>query len=155
MTWVKTGAEFPDDCANVGLSDAAYRTHHEAITWLYTVERMDMLIPKRLAGRVMFSSSAPAAVTELVAHGWWKDVGEAWELRHHADVVRASIATQQNKRSRDKKAQAAARARASQKAGRVSDDVSADADSQSDRQTAPRDGDQNAWVDVDVREPPA
>jgi hypothetical protein len=151
MTWAKTGSEFPDECANVGLSDAAYRTHHEAITWLYTVERLDMLVPKRLAGRVMFSSNASAAVAELVAHGWWEDVGDAWRIRHHADVVRSSIATQQKKRAASKRTSQRHRAKKAAESSHQDSDVTPDVTrhpaSQSDRQEAPRD----AWSDVSVR----
>lgn len=31
MTWTKTGDEFSDECWT--LSDAAYRLHHEGLTW--------------------------------------------------------------------------------------------------------------------------
>jgi hypothetical protein len=38
VTWVKLGDEFFDDCADAGLSDAAVRTHAEAIGFLYRLE---------------------------------------------------------------------------------------------------------------------
>ncbi len=38
MTWAKFGTEFPDECAHQGMSDAAYRTHSEALIYLHRVE---------------------------------------------------------------------------------------------------------------------
>ena len=132
MTWTKLGAEFNSECAQAGLTDAAYRTHCEAIGWLYGVEDTSCRIPKRLFRRFAGSDDAEAAVEQLTAVGFWKDAGAVWVVVHHAGVVRQSIAAQQDKRSRDAKAQRRRR--------KVSADVSADvaAESvaaQSDRQT--------------------
>lgn len=136
MTWCKYGTEFWDDCANAGLSDAATRTHAEAIGWLYRVEATDLRILKHLVRRFAGSSSWEFGVADLVAAGFWMDTGDAYVIRHHADVIRASIWAQRKKRDRDKKAQAAWRDRQGVSAnvsdGR-SDDVSAYTDSQTDR----------------------
>ena len=136
MTWVKLGAEFNSECALQGLSDAAYRTHSEAIGWLYEVEDTSCRIPKRLFRRFAASDGAEAAVEELIAASFWKDAGAVWVLVHHASVIRQSIAAQQDKRKRDQKAQRRYRQK-------VSADVSADvndesAATQSDRQTVGR-----------------
>ena len=133
MTWTKLGAEFNSECALAGLSDAAYRTHSEAIGWLYEVEETSCRIPKRLFQRFAGSEDAEAAVGQLTGIGFWKDAGAVWVVLHHAGVVRQSIAAQQDKRSRDAKAQRRRRRK-------VSADVSADigaesAAAQSDRQT--------------------
>lgn len=144
MTWAKTGTEFPDDCANVGLSDAAYRTHHEAISWLYMVERTDMLVPKRLAGRVMFSDHSKQAVSELLAHGFWSDEGDAWRIEHHADVVKASIVTQQKKRETSKRTSQRYRQSKSTESADVTPDVTRHADRQTDKQ-ASTEGAEDAW----------
>lgn len=127
------GAEFNSECALANLSDAAYRTHSEAIGWLYEVEETSCKIPKRLFRRFAGSDDAEAAAGELTAAGFWKDAGAVWVVVHHAGVVRQSIAAQQDKRSRDAKAQRRRRRK-------VSADVSADvaagsAAAQSDRQT--------------------
>jgi len=135
VTWTKLGDEFSDDCANTGLSDAAYRTHVEAIGWLYRVERMDLHIPKHLLRRFVGSEVWEHAVRDLVAVDWWRDRADHYQLVHHEDVVRQSIAAQQSKRSRDKKAQADKRRRDERKAQEVSDDVSADVIPDTDRQT--------------------
>lgn len=141
MTWTKLGDEFSDECANTGLSDAAYRTHVEAIAWLYRVERMDLHIPKHLLRRFVGSEDWESAVRTLLALDWWRDRGDYYQVVHHEDVVRQSIAAQQAKRTRDKKAQADKRQRDDRKAPKVSDDVSADVipdtDRQTDKQAAP------------------
>lgn len=124
MTWTKLGAEFYSECALQGLSDAAYRTHTEAIGWLYEVEDTSCRIPKRLFRRFAASDDAEAAVGELITAGFWKDAGAVWVLLHHAEVVRQSIAAQQDKRKRDRKAQSRYRQK-------VSADVSADVDAES------------------------
>ena len=133
MTWTKLGAEFNSECALAGLSDAAYRTHSEAIGWLYEVEETSCRIPKRLFQRLAGSEDAEAAVGQLTGIGFWKDAGAVWVVLHHTGVVRQSIAAQQDKRSRDAKAQRRRRRK-------VSADVSADigaesAAAPSDRQT--------------------
>jgi len=119
VTWTKLGAEFNAECALHGLSDAAYRTHSEAIGWLYEVEDTSCKIPKRLFRRFAGSEDAEAAVGELTGIGFWKDAGAVWVVVHHAGVVRQSIVAQQDKRSRDAKAQRRHRRK-------VSADVSAD-----------------------------
>jgi hypothetical protein len=133
MTWTKTGDEFADDCANVDLSDAAYRTHHEAISWLYRVERIDCRVPTRLVRRFAGSPHYELAIQELINLGWWRIAQQDYEIVHHAEVIRGSIVAQQKKHERDRKSQAAARARARPP---VSDDVSADPDRQTDKQAA-------------------
>ncbi len=135
MTWTKLGDEFSDECANTGLSDAAYRTHVEAIAWLYRVERMDLHIPKHLLKRFVGSEDWEKAVHVLVALDWWRDRGDHYQVVHHEDVIRQSIAAQQAKRTRDKRAQADKRRREDRKAQEVSDDVSADVIPDTDRQT--------------------
>lgn len=111
MTYTRTGMEFPDECANAGISDAAYRTHHEGLSWLNAVERIDCHIPKHLVRRFAGSDCYETAVKDLVASGFWSDGGDVWVVQHSADVTRAGIVAQQNKRTRDKKAQAEARKR--------------------------------------------
>jgi hypothetical protein len=111
MTWQKLGTEFWDDCAQAGLSDAAVRTHAEAIGWLYRVESKDMRIAKSLVARFAGSVCWDTAVRELVAAEFWRDESDAWLIIHHTDVIRQSIAAQQAKRDRDRRAQQAWRKR--------------------------------------------
>jgi hypothetical protein len=134
MTYTKLGAEFSDDAANADLSDAAFRTHVEAIQWLFTVERMDCHVPARLVRRFAGSPHGEMAVTELVNLGWWRVEQQGYDVIHHADVVRGGIVAQQKKRERDKKAQQSHRDRQS-KGSDVSDDAVADVSDYPDRQT--------------------
>lgn len=125
MTWTKLGSEYSDELAAAGLSDSAYRTHTEAIGWCYHLEDTRLRIPKHLVRRFAGSDCYEAAAKELADAGYWRDLGDAWEIRHHADVIRQSILAQRQKRDRDKRAQAARRKRVSA-APDVSGDVSAD-----------------------------
>lgn len=118
MTWTKLGVEFFDECAEADLSDAAVRTHTEALGYLYRVESGDMTIRRNLIPRFAGSPDWPSAVYELIACGLWIDLGSSVRVIHHGDVFRSSLAAQQLKRERDKKAQ--------QKRRHVIGDVSAD-----------------------------
>jgi hypothetical protein len=132
MTWPKFGTEFPDDCAEADLSDAAYRTHAEAIIYLYGQENFALTVKKSTMRRWAGSKHAEQAAAELVAKGFWRDGAAQWTVVHHANVIRQSLAAQQLKRERDKKAQEKFRNKASD----ISADVSADqAATQTDRQT--------------------
>ncbi|MCW2736103.1 hypothetical protein [Nocardioides sp.] len=145
MTWTKTGDEFADDCANVDLSDAAYRTHHEAISWLYRVERIDCRVPTRLVPRFAGSPHVELAIQELVNHGWWRINQQDYEIVHHSDVIRSSIVAQQNNRAKNKRNQAAYRARAKPS---VSDDVTGYPDRQTDKQAATTEAPTTGWPDT-------
>jgi hypothetical protein len=99
MTWVKTGDEFVDDAAD--LSDAAVRTHMDALHW--SARRLlDLHVPKRDLPRFAFSPDAGRAVDELVTVGWWLDKGSSWYLAYRprvAMVPRASGAAAASERS--------------------------------------------------------
>ena len=129
MTYQKIGQEFWDECAHAGLSDAAVRTHAEALGWLYRVESKDLRVPKHLLHRFAGSTEWETAVKDLVAAGFWRDHGDNWVVVHHATVYRGSLGAQRKKRERDRRAQAAHRKRQS------GADVSAYPVSQSDRST--------------------
>jgi hypothetical protein len=137
VTWGKRGVEFDSECALAGLSDAAYRTHSEAIGWLYQVEDASCKIPKRLLGRFAGSSDTGAAIGELINAGFWKDAGAAWVVVHHAGVVRQSLAAQlahrekERNRQRTKRRKVSANVRANVGAN-VGSNVAAP---QTDRQT--------------------
>jgi hypothetical protein len=105
MTYAKFGSEFPDYLAADGLSDAAFRTHAEAIMWVYHVEAWDLRVPKHMLRRIAASIDWETAVKDLTAAGYWADDGDAWMIRHHGTVILASLAAQAAKRERDRKAQ--------------------------------------------------
>lgn len=137
MTWTKLGSEFWPECLHHGLSDAAARTHAEAIAYIYEVEEMSCTIPKRLVRTFAGSEDSADAIEALVSIGWWKSHADKWEVLHHADVIRQSLAAQLGKRIRDKKAQRTHRQRQNPTDGTtgVSADVSADVIPDTDRQT--------------------
>jgi hypothetical protein len=92
MTWTKTGDEFADECWT--LSDAAYRLHHEGLTWSNR---------KGLDGRLdkddmVRWAKRPAAAEELVSIGWWEDHGSHYQIIHHIGYqrTREEIAHQSN-----------------------------------------------------------
>jgi HNH endonuclease len=105
MTWTKLGSEFFDECAAQGLSDAAVRTHAEAIGWIYGIENTELCFERNLIRRFAGSNQWEAAVTELVRLGWWIAHEDMYVLVHHAEFVRATILAIRGKRSRDKRAQ--------------------------------------------------
>lgn len=73
MTWSKFGEEFGDAARE--LSDAAFRTHVEAIMW--SNRRLQDLIIKRPDVRRFAETADPGtAIAELVESGWWQDCGE-------------------------------------------------------------------------------
>jgi hypothetical protein len=105
VTYAKFGSEFPDYLAAAGLSDAAFRTHAEAIMWVYHVEAWDLRLPKHMLRRIAGSTDSEAAVKELIAADYWADDGGAWVIRHHGNVILGSLSAQAAKRERDRKAQ--------------------------------------------------
>jgi hypothetical protein len=136
MTWRKTGIEFDDQCADVDLSDHAYRTHMEAIGYIYKTRADDCLVNKGALRRFATSDKAREGIKELIDHGFWRDRSTHYEVVHHADVIAESLAAQAAKKERDRNAQKAARERKAkaESAPEVSADVSADT-RQTDRQT--------------------
>jgi hypothetical protein len=83
MTWTKLGDEWSDDTDIAGLSDAAVRTHIDALVWSNS-RLLDLVIPKRDLPRFAFSKDAERAVTELVTVEWWIDLGDRWRIEHRA-----------------------------------------------------------------------
>jgi len=47
MTWTKLSDDFPEDCARVGLSDAAVRTHLEGLVWAGCSPVISLALPTR------------------------------------------------------------------------------------------------------------
>ncbi|WP_156738015.1 hypothetical protein [Mycobacterium scrofulaceum] len=82
MTWTKTGDEFADECWT--LTDAAYRLHHEGLTWSNRKGTEGQLAKddmRRWAKR-------PEAAEELVSVGWWEDHGQHYQIVHHLGYQR-------------------------------------------------------------------
>jgi hypothetical protein len=82
MTWSKLSDDFSDDCWE--LSDAAVRLHVEGLVWSNR-----KLLDLRLAKADMVRwAKRPAAASELVAAGWWRDTGNHYAIVHHAAYQR-------------------------------------------------------------------
>src|SRR4051812_17547972 len=77
MTWTKLGDEFPDEARD--LSDAAFRTHVEALCWSNR-RGLDLNIPKRDLKRFAETNQPERAVEDLLRAGWWEDSGEDWSI---------------------------------------------------------------------------
>jgi hypothetical protein len=112
MAWADYGTEFSDQCAEAGLSDAAYRVHREAIDWLYRSEQSSCRIPKRIVSRLPGDRRRRVgALKELLNATFWKQFGDTFEVVHHAEVVRESLARQIHAREQARVRQQAKRAR--------------------------------------------
>ncbi len=131
MTWAKFGVEFRCQLLMADLSDAAARTHFEALMWLYEIESGDVRIPRRLVRNVCGSAAPETGARELVAAGFWREDGDAYVVEHHADVYRASLAAQLLHRETEKDRQR--RKRRSDVGTNVGANVRA---TQTDKQTA-------------------
>lgn len=82
MTWLKTGAEFSKELA--GISDAAYRTHHEGLGYALDREN-DGLLSERDVRRFAETADPASAVQELLDHGLWVREGDGYRIVHHMD----------------------------------------------------------------------
>jgi hypothetical protein len=82
MTWTKLSDDFTDDCHS--LSDAAFRTHVEALIWTMRRETGGYITAHDIR-RFAESPHAEMAVSELVAVGWWEIEGQGYRIRHHME----------------------------------------------------------------------
>lgn len=82
MTWTKLSDDYGDECRD--LSDAAFRTHTEALIWAMRRETGGY-IEARDVRRFAESPHADAAVDELVAVGWWSIERQGYRIRHHME----------------------------------------------------------------------
>jgi hypothetical protein len=108
MPWTKLGDEFPDETRD--LSDRAFRTHVEALVWSNR-HSLDLVIPKADMRYFAKTRYRQRAAEELVAAGWWEDLGKAWFIgnvhpewqptRERIEAQREA-ATQRSRRFRDK-----------------------------------------------------
>ena len=107
MTWTKISDDFPEDCARVGLSDNAMRTHLEALVWAMRRENDGRLLARDLS-RLADSSDPTAAADELVAVGFWTQLPDGWQIEHHMEhqpeseviVARRVLAAERQRRKR-------------------------------------------------------
>jgi hypothetical protein len=110
MAMADYGTEFSGECEAAGLSDAAYRTHREAIDWLYRAEQPSCRVPKAVVRRLP-GGNRRRAVVELLAAAFWKEHEECFEVIHHAEVIRDCLPRQLHAREQARLRQRARRAR--------------------------------------------
>ena len=84
MTWTKLGDEFADECARAGLSDAAFRTHVEGLSWAMRRETGGNL-DKIDVRKAIETPHAAAAIAELLAVGFWEQTEHGYIVRHHME----------------------------------------------------------------------
>ena len=82
MTWTKLSDDYSDECRD--LSDAAFRTHTEALIWTMRRETGGY-IEARDVRRFAESPHAEIAVDELIAVGWWTVERQGYQIRHHME----------------------------------------------------------------------
>lgn len=88
MPWLKLSDDFADDCARAGLSDAAFRTHVECLTWAMrrlTGGRLTELDVRRCCE----VDDPHTAIKELVECGFWIETAEGWQIVHGMDEQRS------------------------------------------------------------------
>jgi hypothetical protein len=82
VTWTKLSDDFSDECHT--LSDAAFRTHVEALIWTMRRETAGYITAHDVR-RFAESPHAQMAVDELVACGWWAIEGQGYRIVHHME----------------------------------------------------------------------
>jgi hypothetical protein len=70
VTWVKLSDDFAEKAARSGLSDAAFRTHIEALLWTMRRETGGWIRARDIP-RFAETKDPEAAVIDLVSAGWW------------------------------------------------------------------------------------
>lgn len=115
MTWLKLGEEFPVELAKLHLSDAAFRTHVEGLS--YSLDReSDGVLADTEVRRFAETTDYGAAVQELVDHGLWIRIDGGFRIVHHMEhqptaaylADERSNAARRKQREREKKALLAA-----------------------------------------------
>ncbi|WP_210441507.1 hypothetical protein [Nocardioides xinjiangensis] len=109
MTWTKLSDDFSDECHT--LSDAAFRTHVEALIWVMRRETGGHIEARDLK-RFAESPHVDLAVTELVSCGWWSVEAQGYRIRHHMEhqpepdliAKRRELTAERVKKHRRKKA---------------------------------------------------
>lgn len=135
MTWPKYGTEFWPQLRHAGFSDAAARTHAEAIAYLYEAVQLpdgDLLpedvvpllsFPMHLTRVFCGSRDYEDGVAECLSREAWAQEGDRFRLVHHAEVVAESLISQRKKKASNAKAQRVARSKRRSAAARVIDDA--------------------------------
>lgn len=111
MTWGRFRPELATEAARDQLTADEFCLHVEVSLWIYATEDASLKVPAHMLRRISIVDSPEGAAAGLAARGWWRQAGEAWEIRKDANVIRASFIATEAKRERDRKDQAAKRER--------------------------------------------
>ena len=99
MTWLKLSDDFGDECARASLTDAAFRTHVEALLWTMRRETEGRL-SRRDVTRFGESDATSDAVRELLAAGFWvvDEDTNGYRVVHHMEHQPESAVLQVRRR---------------------------------------------------------
>jgi hypothetical protein len=84
MTWLKLSDDYADELARFGLSDAAFRTHTEALGWVMRRETGGQ-ITDRDVSRFAESRDVSRAIPDLCDLGLWERTPGGYTVRHHME----------------------------------------------------------------------
>jgi hypothetical protein len=126
MTWAKFPTELPSEARRDQLSRDEYILFVDAWIWLSATEDDRLRVPRHMLPVITMAGSPEVAAAGLVKRKWFRAVGEDWAIRHHADLLRDSLAASRATRARNRRSQAARRAREQDSTAPGPDQVSAD-----------------------------
>lgn len=113
MTWTKTTDTYPRDARRARLTDAAYRLHHEGLTWVNHLEtgpdidRDDLGV---LSG-IRPLARAEEAVAALLAAGWWRETSDGWAVvEHYGDQIEPTVLARRREADRERQRRKRAKA---------------------------------------------
>jgi hypothetical protein len=103
--------DFAEDCVRAGLSDAAFRTDVEALTWTMRRET-DGYLDKIDIRKAIETVNVAAAIAERLAVGFWQQTEHGYIVKHHMEdqpepeiiAKRRDLAAERARKSRRKKA---------------------------------------------------
>ena len=106
MVWVKLSDDFPIKLAELGLSDAAFRTHVEGLCWVMKRENGGAVSEKALK-QFAETDHREIAVQELIARGIWAKTTDGYQILDHMDlqIEPEVLATRRQKDAAKHKAQ--------------------------------------------------
>jgi len=84
VTWLKLSDDYHDELGRIRVSDAAYRTHTEALGWVMRRETGGALSAQDVR-RFAESPNADQAVDELCDAGLWQRTDTGYLVRFHME----------------------------------------------------------------------
>ena len=87
MTYFTMPEEFSADCARAHLSDAAFRTHVEALLWCLHRRCTGGELLTDETRRWCDASNPDAAIGELIRRGFWEETDDGWLIVRHVNFL--------------------------------------------------------------------